>query len=95
MKINGELVDYLSRLSRLELEEGEKRDMAAGLERIVAYMDVLDKLDTGGAEPMGHGFPAENVLREDEEAPSWDRGALLAGAPASDGEAFLAPRAVE
>lgn len=95
MKITTELVDYISELSRLELEAGEKRDMTAELERIVAYMDVLNRLDTQGVEPMSHVFPVKNVLREDEVAPSQERSELLAGAPAPDTEAFLVPKAVE
>ena len=95
MKITTELVDYISELSRLELEAGEKRDMTAELERIVAYMDVLNKLDTTGVEPMSHVFPVKNVLREDQVSPSQDRAALLAGSPAGDKEAFLVPKAVE
>ncbi len=89
MKITEELVDYVSELSRLKLPEGEKAAMAAELEKIVDYMDVLSGLDTTGVEPLSHVFPVKNVL------PSCDREALLAGAPASDGEAFLVPRAVE
>lgn len=95
MKITEELVDYVSELSRLRLPEGEKAVMAAELEKIVDYMDVLSGLDTTGVEPLSHVFPVKNVLRADQVAPSCDREALLAGAPASDGEAFLVPRAVE
>ena len=69
--------------------------MTAELERIVSYMDVLDGLDTAGTEPLSHVFPLKNVLRPDETAPSADRAALLAGAPAADGESFLVPKAVE
>ena len=95
MKITTELVDYISELSRLELQAEEKQSMTAELERIVAYMDVLNKLDTGSVEPMSHVFPVKNVLREDEVKPSQDRAELLAGSPAPDGEAFLVPKAVE
>lgn len=95
MKITTELVDYISELSRLELQAGEKQEMTAELERIVAYMDVLNKLDTDGVEPMSHVFPVKNVLREDEVIPSQDRAELLAGSPAPDGEAFLVPKAVD
>ena len=95
MIVNAELVDYISELSRLELEAGEKQDMTAQLEQIIAYMDVLNKLDTQGVEPMSHVFPVKNVLREDEVMPSQDRAELLAGAPVPDGEAFLVPKAVE
>ena len=95
MNITPELVGHIAELSRLELAAGEKRDMTAELERIVAYMDVLDKLDTTGVEPMSHVFPVKNVLREDEAAPSQDRAELLAGSPAPDREAFLVPKTVE
>lgn len=95
MKITTEMVDYISELSRLELEAGEKRAMTAQLEQIVSYMDVLNKLDTADVEPLSHVFPVKNVFREDEVVPSQDRVELLAGTPVPDGEAFLVPKAVE
>ena len=95
MIVNTELVEYISELSRLELQCGEKQDMTAQLEQIIAYMDVLNRLDTEGVEPMSHVFPVKNVLREDVAAPSQDRAELLAGSPAQDKEAFLVPKAVE
>lgn len=95
MNITAELVDYLAGLSRLELQEGDRQAMTAELERILAYMEVLERLDTQGVEPMSHVFPVKNVLREDEVIPSQDRAELLAGSPAPDGEAFLVPKTVE
>lgn len=95
MNITAELVDYLAGLSRLEVQEGERQAMTAELERIVTYMDVLNRLDTQGVEPMSHVFPVKNVLREDEVIPSQDRAELLAGSPAPDQEAFLVPKTVE
>lgn len=93
--IDLKLVDYLAGLSRLELQEGDRQAMTNQLERILAYMDVLERLDTQGVEPMSHVFPVKNVLREDEVIPSQAREALLAGSPAPDGEAFLVPKTVE
>ena len=95
MKITEELVDYVSQLSRLQLPQEEKTAMAGQLEGIVAYMDVLNRLDTAGVEPLSHIFPLKNVLRADEVTPSYDRAALLAGSPAGDRETFLVPKAVE
>ena len=95
MKITEEMVDTISALSRLKLPEEEKVRMAGELERILEYVEVLNTLDTAAVEPMSHVFPLKNVLRPDETAPSADRAALLAGAPAADGESFLVPKAVE
>ncbi len=89
------MVDYVSLLSRLKLPEEEKKRMTAELQTIVAYMDVLNSLDTSGVEPMSHVFPVKNVLRADEVQPSFDRAELLKNAPGGDGEAFLVPKTVE
>lgn len=95
MEITKEMVDYVSVLSRLRLEEEAKERMQGELQQIIAYMDVLNGLDTTGVEPMSHVFPVKNVLREDDVVPSAPRETLLANAPVPDGEAFLVPKAVE
>ena len=95
MKITEEMVDYISDLSRLKLPEEEKARMAGELEQIIAYMDVLNRLDTAGVEPMSHVFPIKNVMREDEVAPSAPRTELLANTPAPDEQAFLVPKTGE
>lgn len=95
MKITEEMVDYVSLLSRLKLEEEEKARMTDELEKIVSYMDRLSALDTGNIEPLSHIFPLKNVMREDIAVPSSPRSALLENAPSEDEEAFLVPKAVE
>lgn len=95
MKITEEMVDYVSILARLKLPQEEKTRMTGELEQILAYMDVLNSLDTADIEPMSHIFPLKNVLRSDEVVPSEDRSVLLANAPVPDEEAFLVPKTVE
>ena len=95
MKITEEMVDYVSQLPRLRLPQEEKVRMTGELEQILAYMDVLNSLDTQGVEPMSHVIPLKNVLRADEVVPSEDRAALLSNAPAPDEAAFLVPKTVE
>lgn len=95
MEITRQMVDYVSNLSRLRLGDEEAERMQGELQQIIAYMDVLNTLDTTGVEPMSHVFPVENVLRADDVQPSYDRAALLSNAPVPDEAAFLVPRAVE
>lgn len=95
MKITEEMVDYISVLARLKLEPEEKEQMTKELEQILAYMDVLNQVDTRGAEPVSQSIRLKNVLREDTVQPSMDRAELLKNAPEADGETFLVPRAVE
>ncbi len=95
MKITPELVEYVSALSKLRLDEGEKAKMVGELEQIVTYMEILNQVDTAGVEPMSHVLLVRNVTRPDVVEPSFDREELLKGAPKRDKETFLAPKAVE
>lgn len=95
MMVTTELVERLASLSRLRLPREEQEKMTGELEQILGYMDVLKKLDTSGAETLAESGSLKNVLREDEVIPSQDREELLRNAPASDGETFLVPKAVE
>mgnify|MGYP003379373402 CR=1 FL=1 len=95
MKITEEMVDYISALARLKLPQAEKTRMTGELEQLLAYMDVLNGLNTEGVEPMSHVFPLKNVMRPDEAEPSGDRAELLANSPVTDEAAFLVPRTVE
>lgn len=95
MKITKELVQYVAQLSRLKLQAEDVEPMTAQLEQIIGYIGVLEGLDTTEVEGQDHILELKNVLREDTLCPSLDREALLKSAPASDGEAFLVPRAVD
>ncbi len=95
MKITTEMVDYVSELSRLSLPEEEKTEMAEKLEQIIDYVEILNRLDTEGVEPMSHTFPVKNVLREDEVVDFGRHAELMSNAPAHDESAFLVPKTVE
>ena len=88
-------LDRLAALASLTIREEERPGLERELTRIINYMSVLDELDIADAQPMSHVLPLENVLREDAPAPSVPRHVLLAGAPDTDGETWLVPRAVE
>ncbi len=95
MEITKQMVEYVSALSRLRLSEDEKERMQGELQQIIAYMDVLNGLNTEGVEPLSHVFPVQNVLRADEIVASADRAVLLKNAPMPDDAAFLVPKTVD
>ena len=95
MEITKEMVDYVSTLSRLKLDEAEKEKMQGELQQIIAYMDVLNTLDTEGVEPMSHLFPVTNVFREDEVTNTDNRDKILKNAPGEKEGMFKVPRTVE
>lgn len=95
MLITKELVEYVAELSRIKLDEQSTAKMEKELGAIVEYMEVLNKLDTEGVEPLSHVFNITNVMREDEVKESYDRAEILKNAPESTDETFVVPKTVE
>ena len=95
MVITAELISYLEELARIRLSEEAEQKAKEDLQKILAYIDTLNELDTEGVEPMSHSFPIKNVMREDEVRPSTDRELILSNAPKQKDGCFMVPRTVE
>lgn len=95
MEITKDLVEYVSNLSNIRLDEATSAKMENELGEIIKYMDVLNEVNTDGVEPMSHVFSIKNVLREDEIKESYDRDLILKNAPERTNEAFVVPKIVE
>lgn len=95
MQITPELVKYLESLARITLSEDEEKKVGAELGDILAYIDMLNELDTEGVEAMSHCFPLTNVMREDEVAPSISPDEITANAPESSDGSFVVPKTVD
>ena len=95
MEITNEMVDYVAVLSRLKLSPEQRSMLRADLGDLIGYMDILNNLDTAGVEPMSHVLDVKNVFRADTVEPSFDRAALLEGAPQWDEDGFIVPKTVE
>jgi aspartyl-tRNA(Asn)/glutamyl-tRNA(Gln) amidotransferase subunit C len=87
-------VAHLAGLARIQLAEEELDRIGADLGKILdAVATVSQALEgAGDVEPMSHPTPIRNVFREDVVTPSLSPEAVLAGAPASEGQRFLVPK---
>jgi aspartyl-tRNA(Asn)/glutamyl-tRNA(Gln) amidotransferase subunit C len=94
MKINGAMVDNLAHLARLRFSETEKEGIRADLEKMVAFVEKLQALDTNGVSPLLHISDAVNVLREDEVRGSISREEALLNSPVADKEYFKVPKVI-
>lgn len=83
-KITVEEVLKLARLSHLHLSEEEAKKYAQEIEKILAYIEQLQAIDTEGLEPTSQVTGLVNVSRPDEVG---DYGLtpeeLIAGTPSS------------
>jgi aspartyl-tRNA(Asn)/glutamyl-tRNA(Gln) amidotransferase subunit C len=95
MRIDGDLIEYLAELSRLELSDGEKGPLAGDLTDILGYVDKLNELDTAGAPELTHPFEEANRFREDVVTNADRREDMLANAPERKGDYFKVFKTVE
>ena len=82
-------------LARLELAPNEEDAMTAALDAVLTYMEKLNELDTSAVEPTAHVLELATPLREDRVTNAADPDALLANAPARDGDFFRVPKIIE
>ena len=93
--ITDETIDYVGILAKLKLNEEEKVQAKADMQKMLDYIDKLDELDTTGVEPMSHVFAVNNVFREDVVVNGDDRDNMLANAPAKKEGHYKVPKTVE
>ena len=93
--ISDETIEYVGILAKLDLNEEEKKQAAADMEKMLDYIDKLSELDTEGVEPMSHVFGRTNVFREDVVTNGDDRESILKNAPEEKDSMFVVPRTVE
>jgi aspartyl-tRNA(Asn)/glutamyl-tRNA(Gln) amidotransferase subunit C len=94
-KIDRDVVLHVASLASLSLSEGEVERFAAELGKIVAHVEQLDALDTGGVAATAHLQLQGTPLREDEVRPGLSHEDALAQAPRVDAEGFAVPAFVE
>lgn len=89
--ISDETIDYVGVLAKLALSGEEREQAKADMGRMLDYIDMLNGLDTSGAEPMSHISEACNVFREDEVTDGDQIQEILRNAPAQKDGMFLVP----
>ena len=94
MKIDRKTVEYIANLARLALTEEEKESFTGQLDKILNYIDKLNKLDTDNIKPTFHAVPLKNVFRNDGVKPSLTQEEALSNAPEKDRGYFKVPRII-
>ncbi len=95
MEINTALADQLAHLSRLRFNADEKEAIRGDLEKMVAFVEKLQGVDTEGVTPLLHMGDCVNVLREDIVEGSVGREEALLNSPVKDGVFFKVPKVIK
>ena len=93
MKLSREEVLHIARLARLGLTEAEVDRLGEQLSDILENFEILQRVDTSDVSPTAQSIDLQNVVSDDEVAPSLPPGEILANAPRKE-EDFFRVRAV-
>jgi len=88
MKLKREEVRHIALLARLGLTEAEVDKFREQLSNILENFEALQQVDTTGVPPTAQSIPLQNVMKEDEAAPSLPQSQILANAPRREGNFF-------
>lgn len=95
MTIDTETVDRIAELARLEFSAEEKAGIIHDMNRMLAFVDKLNELDTNGVEPLIFMTEEENVFREDEARLGITQEEALKNAPKKDLYYFRVPKVIK
>jgi len=84
-------VEHVAYLARLGLTDEELTRLEGQLNHIVDQYAILAELPTDDIPPTAQTIELENILREDVVRPSLSAEAVLANAPARQGEFIVVP----
>jgi len=88
MKLSREEVLHIARLARLGLTEEDVDKFREQLSNILDNFEILQQVDITDVPPTAHPVTLENVMRDDEVAPSFPPEDILANVPRREGDCF-------
>ena len=88
MELSREEVLHIALLARLGLTEAEVDKMSEQLSNILENFEILQQIDTSNIPPTAQSITLQNVVSDDEIAPSLPPDQVLANAPQKEGDLF-------
>jgi aspartyl-tRNA(Asn)/glutamyl-tRNA(Gln) amidotransferase subunit C len=95
MAIDAATVKKVARLARIRVADAELEPLAGELSTILAWIEQLNEVDTGGVAPMASTEAVSLPQRDDVVTDGGDPAVVLANAPKSDRNFFVVPKVVE
>jgi aspartyl-tRNA(Asn)/glutamyl-tRNA(Gln) amidotransferase subunit C len=90
-----EEIRRLGRLARIELADAEAEALGRDMNDILAMVEQMSAVDTGGVEPMAHPQEMTQRLREDHVAEADQRELFQSVATQVEDGLYLVPKVIE
>jgi aspartyl-tRNA(Asn)/glutamyl-tRNA(Gln) amidotransferase subunit C len=95
MKITQEEVHRVALLARLALAPEEQAALVEHFDKMLAYVEKLNELQTDAIQPTAHAIDVPSPFREDTVTNQPNTEALLHNAPARQTTFFKVPKIIE
>ena len=95
MSVDKDTVRRVARLARLAFPEERLEPMAGELNRILAWVEQLNEVDTSAVEPMTSVVKMSLIMREDVVTDGQRAAAIVKNAPSGEDNYFAVPKVVE
>jgi aspartyl-tRNA(Asn)/glutamyl-tRNA(Gln) amidotransferase subunit C len=95
MSVDADTVRRIAHLARITVADDEIEHLKGELNAILDFFEQLSELDVTDVEPMTSVTPMVMKKRADVVTEGGDPEAVLANAPAREGDYFVVPRVVE
>ena len=93
-RISSDEVKKVAQLARLELNESEIQQHAQQLEKILDYINQLEKINTDNISCTTRAIEVVNVLRKDQKKDYENSEELLDLAPSRESKFFKVPKII-
>ena len=94
-KIDIATVNEVAHLARLEFTEEGKTEILNDMNRMLAFVDKLNEIDTDGVDPLIYMTDESNVMRDDVSKDTLTQKDALKNAPKKDSDYFKVPKVID
>ena len=95
MTIDLKTIKYISKLSRISVDDAKANKLAGDLNSIFDFIEKLNELNTDNVEPLTSVAETTLKLRADEVKSENIRDQILKNSPEENEDFFVVPRVVE
>jgi len=95
MEITDKMIEKLADLSRLNFDGDERGKMKGDLEKMIAFVDTLNSINTDGVEPLIYMTNEPLELRKDSVGIELSQADALSNAPSKDSDYFKVPKVLD
>ena len=91
MEVNNKLIQDIAKLSKLKFDDFAEEKMKVDLEKMIAFVEKLNEIDTKVVDPLIYISEEINVLRKDNVTEETSQEDALKNAPEKDSDYFKVP----